>query len=261
MCDDAPDVRAEYRTLLVLSVALGCACGSKGSVPPAASSRPAATDGTDSVVVAHGETFHARLFAFELGDVALEVHDAGMHAALPPLDKPAERIALNGGFFDEKGRARGLVVSHGEMLSPFDRALSGGVLTVDGGRAALTETESFDPASRHEFAVQCRPRLVVGGKVNIRSDDGQRAERTVLCLRKGGSELVLGTLTTDSGGPSLLAAADALYAVGCEDALNLDGGPSTTIAWRDADGVHGTPPRGAIRHAIVVSSATPATPH
>ena len=43
-----------------------------------------------------------------------------------------------------------------------------------------------------------------------------------------------------------------IAALGCDGALNLDGGPSTGVAyWRDGQ-LHHLPPRGPIRHAVVV---------
>jgi hypothetical protein len=39
---------------------------------------------------------------------------------------------------------------------------------------------------------------------------------------------------------------------GCQHALNLDGGPSTGVAWREPDGTHALAPRGPLRHAIAI---------
>jgi len=130
--------------------------------------------------------------------------------------------------------------------------MSGGVLTVDGGRGRLWETESFDVGLAHDFAVQCKPRLVVDSKVNIRSDDGKRSERTTLCLKNGGRELSVHVIENDDGGPSLLATAEYLKEQGCEDALNLDGGPSTGMARKVGARTEAIGPRGPIRHAVVV---------
>jgi hypothetical protein len=53
-------------------------------------------------------------------------------------------------------------------------------------------------------------------------------------------------------GPTLALLADMLVSRGCEGALNLDGGPSTGIAWRQDGGVQVLAPRGALRHAIAI---------
>jgi hypothetical protein len=49
-----------------------------------------------------------------------------------------------------------------------------------------------------------------------------------------------------------------LVSRGCEGALNLDGGPSTGVAWREGGKIHALAPRGPLRHAIAVwTTATP----
>ena len=111
--------------------------------------------------------------------------------------------------------------------------MSGGVLWIKDGVAHLTATEEYRP-DPVDFAVQCKPRLVVGSRVNIRSDDGRRAPRTALCLRKAGAsieaDVALGD--GDDGGPTLMELATELADASCEEALNLDGGPSTGWASR-----------------------------
>ncbi len=251
--------------LAALGLALGSAgcansCVERDGRPALVVARESAAPvrGTSSArerVTEHGETFEVSRVSFALEAVRVDVVDLGrsrdIGAALARA-QGAPLLAVNGGFFGERGEPLGLVVSSGRRLSPFSRSMSGGVLTIDGDRAALSETEAFDPTSPHAFAIQCRPRLVVGGAVNIRADDGKRAERTALCLREGGAVLDVVIARTVDGGPSLLAIAQHLASTGCEDALNLDGGPSTGIAWRDDSGIHAEDPRGAIRHAIVV---------
>src|SRR4029079_1898470 len=82
------------------------------------------------------------------------------------------------------------------------------VLTSDGERARLWETETFALPEGTRFAIQCRPRLVVDGAPNVRRDDGQRSERTALCLRDGGKTVEVLIVKSESGevsGPSLFA--------------------------------------------------------
>ena len=158
----------------------------------------------------------------------------------------------------DDGRPDGLSLAHGREESPLRRDLSGGVLSVARGMARLHESETFSPPPGTEFAVQCRPRLVVDGRVNIRSDDGRRADRTVLCVRDGGATLELYVARTDHptgmGGPTLFVLATELLRRGCEQALNLDGGPSTGVAWRQSETeVRLLRPRGPVRQAIRVT--------
>jgi hypothetical protein len=88
----------------------------------------------------------------------------------------------------------------------------------------------------------------------IVKDNGQIAERTALCARDGGRELevIVARGEHPGRGPTLALLADMLVSRGCTSALNLDGGPSTGAAWRDASGTHTLAPRGSIRHAIAI---------
>ena len=177
------------------------------------------------------------------------------------LAKADAELVVNGGFFGPDGKAVGLAISKGNVLSRFSKQMSGGVLTTDGERAQLYAAEAFDiadgglgDAGESAFAVQCKPRLVVGSAPNIKTDDGKRAERTALCLRNGGRIvdvfIIRRSEDGESPGPSLFAFARFLHRSGCESALNLDGGPSTGVAWREDGGVQLLAPRNPVRHVI-----------
>jgi len=104
-----------------------------------------------------------------------------------------------------------------------------------------------------DFAMQCNPRLVVAGTRNIRSDDGERAARTVLCVRDQGRTLdvILTYSERDAhDGPTLFETATKLQADGCEEALDLDRGPSTGGVLRTSGSEERVELRGPIRHAI-----------
>lgn len=92
----------------------------------------------------------------------------------------------------------------------------------------------------------------MGGKAHVLRDDGRAAERTALCLRDGGRVLKVIVARGDSAGrgPTLSRFSDMLASRGCEEALNLDGGPSTGAAWRAHGEVHELEPRGPLRHAV-----------
>lgn len=196
-----------------------------------------------------------RVFPLDLGAAQLRVADVGMTSDLRRALGPDDVLAVNAGFFDPAGRPVGLVVSGAELVAPFAPRLGGGVFAIDRGRARLFDAESFElPTALPELAVHCRPRLVVDGRANVRSDDGRAAERTALCARDGGTKLdVIVVRGGEGGGPTLFELARALEGRGCESALNLDGGPSTGVAWRERTGLRALPPRGPVRHAIVVS--------
>ncbi|WP_394821396.1 phosphodiester glycosidase family protein [Pendulispora albinea] len=217
------------------------------------------------IVRSGSESYPLRRFSYALKDVTLGIEDIGMRASLREiLEQRHALLAVNGGFFDTHGMPLGLAVSNGRVLASFVPSLSGGVLGVDRGRGWLEETESFlTPSPAVDFAIQCRPRLVVAGNANIRSDDGKRAARTAICLRDAGAVVDFIIVRGDLGradpresegrpGPSLFALAHHLAQLGCQEALNLDGGPSTGAAfWEDGKMRH-LAPRAPIRHAILV---------
>jgi uncharacterized protein YigE (DUF2233 family) len=191
--------------------------------------------------------------SFQLADVDLRlvpvVSATPLREAAQTVDPSRLVLAVNAGFFDAELRPVGLAMNGGQPFAPLDPTLSGGVLWISDGVGHLTATEDYREVAV-DLAVQCRPRLVVQGQNNIRRDDGVEAARTALCLRRRGEELVVVRRATEDGsGPSLYALARELVDLGCEDALNLDGGPS--VAW----GTPGGPwlePRTPIAMVLVV---------
>jgi hypothetical protein len=204
---------------------------------------------------AAAETFDVQRWSFPLDRTRLGIVDAQMRSDLARVLRESDALLVtNGGFFGSSGEPIGLAMVDGRVLSRFSPRLSGGVLVVEPGHADLVASESFDGGTSASFAIQCKPRLVVGGSPNVKRDDGQRAERTALCLRGGGRTLEVVVAKNGAGGPSLFALASYLATWGCEEALNLDGGPSTGVAFRDGEAIREERPRGPIRHAIVVSA-------
>ena len=204
-----------------------------------------------------GISYIPLVFSFDVATVDVWIEDAKMSTAFEEiLNRQQATLVINGGFFDPEERPLGLAVSHGRLLSAFSRTMSGGVLSIGKSQADLIATEAYEPTdgALDGFAVQCRPRLVVDGKVNIKRDDGKRSARTALCIKDHGAKVVV-VLVRDASdpsyGPSLFALGAHLAAEGCESALNLDGGPSTGVAFRDEHGVHSRPPIAGVRHAVV----------
>lgn len=244
-------------TMVVMLLAVAACRGdkkadaAKGKVPLAAGGAPSSGGLSEDAFEYEVKSWTRPLESYEL-----TIEDVGMSTALDSvLERSGGDLVINGGFFDDQKKALGLTMSNGIRLSPVAKKMSGGILTVsgEGKKAELFETESFDPPEMLKFAVQCRPRLVVRGEPNVKSDDGKRSERTAVCLRDGGKTIEALVVKGGEGGPSLYALGQWLAARGCEDALNLDGGPSTGAAWLE----EGTgekkllAPRGPIRHAIV----------
>jgi hypothetical protein len=231
----------------------------RARVPAAAGGAPAPADDSSAeagdAIVEDARTHRVRTWSFSLDGFVMSIEDVGMTTSLGAvLERTGAELVVNGGFFDPAGKALGLAVSDGAVLSRLSTAMSGGVVTSDGERARLWETETFTMPEHLRFAIQCKPRLVVDGGLNIKRDDGQRSERTALCLRDGGKTVDVVIVRDEGGelgGPSLFALGRYLVRRGCEGALNLDGGPSTGVAWREESVVRALAPRKGVRHAVV----------
>jgi len=163
---------------------------------------------------------------------------------------PGALAAVNGGYFDETYRPVGWLVDRGVEIAPRSARTSGGVLAVKG--AALFMGPARQVPFAPEFVLQNGPRLIEsGGRLGIRTDDGKRAPRTVACDAGGRLHLYL-VVAALRDGPTLYETARMLAALGCERALNLDGGPSTGF-WLHGDaGVASAPPPAPIAYAVAV---------
>jgi uncharacterized protein YigE (DUF2233 family) len=107
------------------------------------------------------------------------------------------------------------------------------VLEIRAGAARLVRGEDFQPAPGTSLAVQCHPRLVQDGKQIARLEGQRRAARTALCVGQDRGLLHV-YLTEDR--ISLPELASFLLQEGCLEALNLDGGPSTSAHARHEQG-------------------------
>jgi hypothetical protein len=135
-------------------------------------------------------SYPVRVWRFPLDRYSVRIVDVGMKTSLTDaLESTGARFAVNGGFFGVDDKPMGLAISDRTTLSSFSKKLSGGVLAIEANLGRLYDVESYVPSASPSFAIQCRPRLVVDGVVNVKSDDGHRAERTALCLRDAGKTL------------------------------------------------------------------------
>ncbi|HEY8429463.1 MAG TPA: phosphodiester glycosidase family protein [Sandaracinaceae bacterium] len=245
--------------LALCAVALGLALAASAQ-PRATRARQAARPTVEHSVSTRlrhdGKPYQLHRFRVPLARVRIDVVDAGMGTDLARYVRRGAALAINGGFYGTDHRPEGLVIARSRILSAYLPRIGGGIVALARARAVQLDAElPFTLPEGTEFAIQCRPRLVVGGRVNIRRPSPQTAARTALCLRDGGASLDVYVARADPSrgrsGPTLWTLAHHLLEEGCEDALNLDGGPSTGTAWRDARGVHHLPPRRGIRHAIL----------
>ena len=93
-------------------------------------------------------------------------------------------------------------------------------------RGSCSAPRSTDDAA-HRLVVQGIPRLVVGGKIQPLKP--QLAERTAVCAKDSVVVLVVSTKVETTAFARFLADPPDQGGLGCRDALNLDGGPSTQL--------------------------------
>jgi uncharacterized protein YigE (DUF2233 family) len=189
----------------------------------------------------------ARLAAVRVDQSRYRVEVADLaHEGKPPQAVRAlaqERgavAAINGGYFDENWQPLGLLVHGGQRTSPLRKA-DWGIFYVADGRAGIRHTRQGLPSGATE-ALQCGPRLVIAGRVPA-FKPGESSRAGVGITTSGAVILAV----TCRGALSLRDWAQAMKALGCRDALNLDGGPSSQLYFHagkaelDLPGAYGVP--------------------
>jgi hypothetical protein len=164
------------------------------------------------------DLFRARLRLVPAGE-------SGVRQTVSRIAAPlAEHVAINASFFDDKDRAIGAVVDNSAIIA---RRIvkSWGALVISGknSQILLGDTLRLEPPPL--IAVQGIPRLLVGGEVLQLKP--QIADRTAVCAQ--GRHVIF----VVTGSLEATALAELLRdRLGCRDALNLDGGPSTQLSVR-----------------------------
>ena len=120
----------------------------------------------------------------------------------------------------------GLAVDAGRMMALSNRR-SWGALVIDGKRGRIMLGADIQDPLDHRLIVQGIPRLLVGGRVQQLKP--QIAERTAVCAEGNIVVLVVSTKAEATAFARFLADPPDNGGLGCSDALNLDGGPSTQL--------------------------------
>lgn len=176
------------------------------------------------------EPFSGHAFTIDLEVAQLRLVPAGE----PPLRRTVEQIvapypvvvAANASFFDTDGRPMGLAVDEGRVMVSSNRR-SWGALVVDGTQGQIMLGADIQGPLGHRLVVQGLPRLLVGGRIQPLKP--QIAERTVVCAGGNIVVLVVSTRADATAFARFLADPPDQGGLGCRDALNLDGGPSTQL--------------------------------
>jgi pimeloyl-ACP methyl ester carboxylesterase/uncharacterized protein YigE (DUF2233 family) len=170
-------------------------------------------------------------------------------------------VALQGGFFDMDDHKRltpsGALVIDGIVRNSTFNRQSGAFVRIN-GKYDILWAKDVVSLSKYAIVLQSGPVLVeASGLSGIKSNDFDRLNRSAICVRDG--LVVLVSLHSKTGrGLSLFEFAELLATartdggLGCERALNLDGGPSTQLAFKDRAQVKFVPGLWNAQNALVV---------
>jgi hypothetical protein len=158
-------------------------------------------------------------------------------------------VAANASFFDNEGRTMGLAVDEGRSIGG-RRRQSWGALVVEGRKARIMAGADFSDQLAPRLVVQGLPRLVIGG--NVPGLKPQLAERSAVCADGSVVVLVVSTKAESTAFARFLADSPDKGGLGCRDALNLDGGPSTQLVVK-LPGLELSMPGWGVPNALVVT--------
>jgi phosphodiester glycosidase len=217
--------------LAVLLAVAGAVVNPVSAEPPSFSVvAPGIAHAVFRVRPADAEPFSGHAFKIDLDVAQLRLIPAGD----PPLRRTVEQIvapypvvvAANASFFDTDGRTMGLAVDEGRVMALSNRR-AWGALVIDGAQGRIMLGADIQNPLDHRLIVQGIPRLLVGGKVQPLKP--QVAERTAVCAGGNIVVLVVSTKVEATAFARFLADPPDRGGLGCQDALNLDGGPSTQL--------------------------------
>ena len=140
-------------------------------------------------------------------------------------------IAINANFFDEYGKALGLVINRGKVFNKMHKGGNTltGIFQANRTGIKITGRNNVDYSSILE-AVQAGPRLVANHAVLETKNSFQNSKRSGVCVDDQNRLIIFSTMDTFSG-VSLSDLKNILVSeeINCKDALNFDGGGSAQI--------------------------------
>jgi Phosphodiester glycosidase len=235
-------------------LATGAVGSARGEPPRFVTVAPGIAHATFQVRPAASEAFAGHAFEVDLDAAELRLVSAGGGTSRRTVEEivapyPAV-VAVNASFFDTEGRAMGLAVDEGRILAS-GRRRSWGALVIDDKHARIVLGAEIPDGQAHRLVVQGLPRFVVAGTVQPLKP--QLAERTAVCAKGRVVVLVVTTKAESTPFARFLADPPEQGGLGCADALNLDGGPSTQLVVK-LPGMTLSYPRGwAVPNALVVA--------
>jgi uncharacterized protein YigE (DUF2233 family) len=144
----------------------------------------------------------------------------------------------NAGYFSPDFAPLGLVISNGTRVGSFQKSsLLGGVVLVRKGRPTLLWRDEFTEQKGITELVQAGPRLVNGGKPVAGLEATKRRARTFILTDTAGKWAIGVCNRASLRELSDILATPAIFPeMEVERALNFDGGSSTSLWFRRADG-------------------------
>ena len=140
-------------------------------------------------------------------------------------------IAINANFFDEYGKALGLVINRGKVFNKMHKGGNTltGVFQANRTEIKISGRNNIDYSSILE-AVQAGPRLVANHAILETKNSFQNSKRSGVCVDDQNRLIIFSTMDTFSG-VSLSDLKNILVSeeINCKDALNFDGGGSAQI--------------------------------
>ena len=155
------------------------------------------------------------------------------HATVQALCKASGAVAcINANFFDEQGKPLGLVMSRGIIHQRIHKGggLLTGILYVTPKSIGIAYRDTFSPEGVVE-AIQAGPRLVSKGAVVEGLKESSRSSNlSGICL-DAQQRVIIFRVTSGVFGGSLhqLQSVLANPTIGCVEALNFDGGGSSSM--------------------------------
>jgi exopolysaccharide biosynthesis protein len=253
---------------LILGLCLGISARVTAQQPATVSTPPV----TYKHITRHDPNYSLHVMRINLKDPRVSIRvsrggpdpdgDGPWLTTLLPTSEIAERdkydVAINGDFFeaqatkDIEGKNTGYV--RGKPAAPVGMAMTDGVLwhRSENARpyleittskiAKLTETDPADAIDTNAFEI------VGGGQIIVRNGHAipfsgsfatNRHPRTVVGLDAAGTQLTFlvvdGRQPQLSIGMTLAELSNEMIRLGCTAAINLDGGGSTTLVYRDPE--------------------------
>jgi exopolysaccharide biosynthesis protein len=188
------------------------------------------TVSTSAIFNAELLAFKTELKHFKLGVVQASDFGSARESVKALAYQSKALLMINANFFDEQGRALGLVVNRGVLRNPIHQGGNTltGLITSSHLGVQISHRSDRIPSSVLE-AAQAGPRLILKGKRLEDLTASDRTRRSAACIdSKGGLIIVISSgligITLHELQTSLLSAE-----LNCWDALNLDGGGSSQI--------------------------------